>query len=250
MNFEVMFNRVVTIGKHSSRLDSSQQWRNEIGQMDTMTEGRRGTTVEDSEAIWRRFGTKDQQLNHKGWTEKELSYMGFVDKWKPSTMDIGNLRSLEYVTPLIDGRKDFAILCRGEIQPFKYGTPLKLTMRVIGESPTIRAMACMFKNIWNIRSAFQINRFKYSTFTIVPKTADYLRCCDRTWEMICNTPMKISKNSAELEHSVVYNGLPQWAIIGLLLGMFAKEVINWIASVLGMPLHTKYINTRAYPCSI
>lgn len=42
--------------------------------------------------------------------------------------------------------------------------------------------------------------------------------------MILDILIKISTNCPEVEHALVYTGLPQWAIIGgLLPGMFAKE---------------------------
>lgn len=64
-------------------------------------------------------------------------------------------------------------------------------------------------------------------------------------------PMQISKDPPGKVHKISFECFLQWAIIGNLLpGMFAKDAINRVVSVLGTPLHTEFINTMKHTHSI
>lgn len=64
------------------------------------------------------------------WDEEELPYIGFIEKWNPSTSDIGSLRSLQYTHThtLTDGRKDFALISWQTIETSGFGNPISLAM--------------------------------------------------------------------------------------------------------------------------
>lgn len=78
-----------------------------------------------------------------------------------------------------------------------------------------------------------------------------LRCCDRSWDMLFDSPLMISKISVESLHEEAYNTVPQWAIIGnLLLGRFSRPAVNAIVSTLVQPTYGEFFDTMVHPHSL
>lgn len=105
----------------------------------------------------------------------------------------------------------------------------------------------MMKHEWNIQWKFQIVQYRGPTFTVSLKVVkDYLRCCDQTWDMLHDTPIRISKKPPSELHNESYEAISQWAVINLHKGMFVKSVVNSVVSLLGKPLHGELINTSTH----
>lgn len=102
---------------------------------------------------------------------------GFINKWVPTTHDIGEFKLLQHVPSLIRGDKKYALLPRSIFDFPDHGSPLRLTLRVLGDTPSMRSLASLAKNRWDLQGQFHIVRFRGQTFTITFKQiADYLKC--------------------------------------------------------------------------
>lgn len=83
------------------------------------------------------------------------------------------------------------------------------------------------------------------------EAAYYLKCSDRNWDVLWDSPLIISRISSEALHKEAYDSIPQWGIIeNILLGMFSKMAVNSIMSTLRQAIYREYIDTAAHPHSI
>lgn len=68
----------------------------------------------------------------------------------------------------------------------------------------------MLENKWNVRGKFQINRFKGTTFSLVfMEDANFLKCFDKSWDTIFDSPLIISRVSPEVLYEEAYDSIPQ-----------------------------------------
>lgn len=112
------------------------------------------------------------------------------------------LRELEFKEP---GKE------HGELEPPDYGNLLHLSLRVIGDSPSMSVLACLIKNKWNVCGKIEITKFRASTFSVgFTEATDYLRCSGRTWEMILDSSLLISRAPPEQFHEQAFDSVHQW----------------------------------------
>lgn len=76
---------------------------------------------------------------------------------------IRDLRRLQYIAPVTREGSSYALLrWLGKdpvIEILKYGEKFFLTLRVLGDPPSMKAIACMAKNKWDLTEKFHITRF-------------------------------------------------------------------------------------------
>lgn len=67
-------------------------------------------------------------------TPMEHPQEGFINKWLSSTHDIGELKLLNFVPPLIRNGVKCALIPRSIIDLLERKNPLKLTLTVLGDT--------------------------------------------------------------------------------------------------------------------
>lgn len=104
---------------------------------------------------------------------------------------------------------------------------LRLTLRIFGDAPRIKTLACFVKNKWPIKSYFQIVYHIQSIFTITFRSmADILISSDSEWDMLGDVPISIRHEEPAIVTREVFLTIPQWVIMKELRpGMFAKKAV-------------------------
>lgn len=137
---------------------------------------------------------RDHPQNCSTIQQKRRPLHGFVDKWKCTTQDLGDLRMLKFVQPLVKDGIQRAVIYRSQIHTPSPRDHLILCLQVLGGPPCRRALACMIRNKWRVKDNIRVVRYKDSTFIVgFREVSDFLRCCDRACEMLCDTLVKVSK---------------------------------------------------------
>lgn len=79
---------------------------------------------------------------------------------------------------------------------------LNLSVRVVGEKPSLRWLHCYVKFEWDMRSHFMVSTYKELTFVITFMSApDYLRVVDRVWGFIDDKVLRVSRDPPEMLHT-------------------------------------------------
>lgn len=108
---------------------------------------------------------------------QKASILRLHQQMLPSTHDIGELRLLQHVPPLIRNGVKHALLPRSTMDLPEVGKPLRLMLRALGDTPSICSLECLAKNKWDLLGKIHISRFREQTITITfQQVADCLKC--------------------------------------------------------------------------
>lgn len=99
----------------------------------------------------------------KGKSENLME--GFVEKWRLSTPELGDLRRLEEIPARDPSRSEVVILHGHEMEYPRCGQKLQLTIRILGDVPSYKELATLAGKKGKVRGKFQFVKFKEAIFT-------------------------------------------------------------------------------------
>lgn len=152
--------------------------------------------------IWRHFRRNEAQskgLRSKNSTttprDRDTNYDGIIKKWKTLIPNIGDQRVLQFRYLAKLAGVEFAWISKRDIPPTEFW---KSTGPYHQGSWRHHYHQSNGLYGWKVKAPFQINKFKDAPLKLIfRETSDYLRCCDRNWKILGDTPVHRFQTSNE-----------------------------------------------------